>query len=198
MDCQKNPSTIRSTIITQAIAIFGCIVVPILVTMIAPRITVRFDRHGDHVSAHITKHVLLMVPLPTVVIDPVQEVRSHVTAGEHRRMTNEDRRRGRAEHVLADGSFFVSGPNSEYQVQSTPEAAPIQTSQLQAFLDDPASQSLEFTSTAGWKLSYLLGGIMTALAAFYCICAILATLKWIFQSLRSLLHFDNADEFRTT
>jgi hypothetical protein len=171
--------TVKSILITQAIAIFGFVVVPAAVTFIAPRTTVELRRDEDHVSARITRHILLVIPFRTLTIEPVVEVESQVTAGKYGYSTNSDRRRGRKVNQAGDGSVWIIGRDSKCQVQSTPADAPVQAEQIRSFLENPAAEPVVITATAGWALTYLLGSAMTGLSALYCLGATLAVGRWL-------------------
>lgn len=177
MPAPKPPASFGSIVITQAIAIVGCVIVPGLVTWIAPRTTIRLSLVDEQPAAEVIKHVFIWIPSSTVTIRPLESARSHVTA-EDRRISKEERRRGRRGVLLADGSVFLSGGGCETQVQSTPTAAPREAEEISAFIQTRATAAKVLTATAGWHMTYLLGGVMTALAAFYCLGASLAILKW--------------------
>jgi len=172
-------STFTSIIITQAIAIFGFLVVPAAVTFVAPRTTIELQRREDHVSATITKHILLVVPIRKFTIESVVEAESHVVAAKYGYSTNSDRLRGRKVEQAADGSIWIVGRDSKCQVQSTSTEASGQADQIKAFLDDPDAEPVVMTATAGWALTYLLGGAMTGLSALYCVGATLGAGRWL-------------------
>ncbi len=177
MNAPTPPKTIGSILVTQAIAIFGCVVIPGLVTWIAPRTTITLSETNQQPTAAIVKYVFLAIPFDREVITPLESVKSIVTAAD-RHVSSEERRRGRRGVLLADGSLLLSGGGREIQVQSTPTAAPREAQEISAFLAAQQREPRMLTATAGWPLTYLLGGAMTTLAAFYCLGASLATVKW--------------------
>lgn len=176
--------TFKSIIITQAIAIFGFILVPAAVTFVAPRTTVEMRHIGDESSARVIKHIWLAIPFRETTIAPVLRVESHVKAAEYGYSTHSDRLRGRKVEKAADGSIRIIGRDSQCQVQSTPNDAPIEAEQMNAFLEKPASEPLVMTLTAGWLFTYLLGGAMTALSLLYCVGAALAVGRWLLCHIR--------------
>lgn len=175
----------KSIVVTQSIAVFGFLIVPAAVTFIAPRTTIEMRRIDDHASARITKHILLFVPLRETAIERVEQVESHVRAAQYGYSTHSDRIRGRKTESAADGSLWIIGRDSKCQVQSTAADAPVQAAQIKAFLDNPAAEPLVMTSTAGWALTYLLGGAMTGLSALYCAGAACGVGRWLLSHLLS-------------
>lgn len=179
----KRP-TVYSVMLTQMIAVLGFVVVPSLVTFIAPVTTVRMYKTADGVSADVTKYVLLFLPLFHTTVERVEDVESHVTTADWN-VSKEERRRGRTGVLVADGSVLIVGANLVYQVQSTPKDCMVEAKNLRQFLETTEAESYSVTITAGWLFSYLLGGVMTGLAILYCLGATLAILRWILVSLFS-------------
>jgi len=176
--------TIYSVMLTQMIAVLGFVVVPSLVTFIAPVTTVRMYKTADGVSADVTKYILLFVPLFRTTVERVEDIESHVTTADWN-VSKEERRRGRTGVLVADGSVIIVGANLVYQVQSTPKDCMVEAKNLRQYLETKEAQSYSVTITAGWLFSYLLGGVMTGLAIIYCVGASLGLLRWILVSLFS-------------
>ena len=166
--------TLNSILITQGIAIIAFLVVPAVVTFIVPRTTIEMRRIDIGASARITPHILLVVPCRRSTIEPVVTVESHVRSSREGYSTENDRIRKNKVTMAGDGSIWIIGRESKFQVQSTKDEAPLQAAKIQAFLNNPTAEPLVFTATAGWELTYLLGGTMTALSGLYCVGAILA------------------------
>lgn len=174
-------STITSLIITQSIAILVFVLVPVVVTSMAPRTTIRLRRFNDRASAEVTRHTLLFVPLYTTTVEPLLDAES-VVEGE--KAIKEDRQRNRkAATQIATGSVRLLGNDRETQVQSTYEDAPKQTQQIKAFIEDPSAESLTITAHAPWMLTYVLGGVMTGFAALYGIGSLLAIMRFLITSM---------------
>ena len=166
--------TLASIFITQIIAIIAFLVVPALVTYMVPRTTIEMRRINDGASARITQYILLVIPFRLNTIEPVVTVESQVRSSREGYSTENDRIRKRKVTIAGDGSIWIIGRESKFQVQSTKDEAPLQAAKVQAFLNNPTAEPLIFTATAGWALTYLLGGTMTALSSLYCVGAILA------------------------
>lgn len=178
MNSPANSKTWRAILVTQIIAFSGCVIVPGLVTLIAPRSTIELKTINSQPVAEIKKHLFIVIPLFKKTISPLERVESIVTQ-EDRNISSEERRRGRVGVLLADGSVLLSGGGEDCQIQSTPEAARRETKAIADFIATPANSSQTLTLTAGWQMTYLLGGTMTALAAFYCLGVVAAILKWL-------------------
>lgn len=177
MNSSAKSKTWWAILVTQIIAFSGCVIIPGLVTLIAPRSTVELKTINDQPAAEIKKHLFLIIPLFKTTISPLERVESIVTQ-EDRTISSKERRRGRVGVLLADGSVLLSGGGEACQVQSTPEAARREAKAITDFIAAPSNSPPTLTLTAGWRMTYLLGGAMTALAAFYCFGVVAATLKW--------------------
>lgn len=177
----QSKSTIRSLIITQSIAILVFVVVPVVVTFMAPRTTIRLRRSHDQVAAVVTRHTLLIVPLYTTTMEPLLDADS-ILQGE--KAIKEDRQRNRkATTQIATGSVRLTGNGQDTQVQSTYEDAPVQAQQIKAFIENPAAKTLTITANAPWMLTYVLGGVMTGFAALYGIGSLLAIMRFVITSM---------------
>lgn len=69
-------------------------------------------------------------------------------------------------------------------VQAAPEIAEGISAQFKQFLTASTAEPVTVSVYASWRLSYLLGGAMKALAVLYVICACLAILAIPFNRLR--------------
>lgn len=170
--------SLSSLAITQAIGIICFVLIPALVTFVVPRTTIELRSVDNAVEAVVTTHVFLFVPIWARTISPVTDVTSKVRADEYKAdLDAQERRKGTAHYRAGDGSILLTGANGTTQIQSTPEDAPKDAERIKGFLAAPSPQSIVITATAGWLFTYLLGGIMTGLAALFCGGATLAVLK---------------------
>jgi hypothetical protein len=185
MNSPANSKTLRAVAVTQFIAFTGCVIVPGLVTLIAPRSTVELKAINDLPSAEIKKHLFLVIPLFKKTIAPLERAESIVTQ-EDRTISSEERRRGRVGVLLADGSVLLSGGGEDCQVQSTPAAARQEAKAINEFIAAPRTSPQTLTLTAGWQMTYLLGGAMTALAMLYCLGVLASLLKWFVNLVQPL------------
>jgi hypothetical protein len=172
--------TVKSFVITQAIAVLVFVLVPVGITAIVPRTMVELRHRDGGATARVTRHVLLVVPLPTSTIDGVTAVESHVREAKRDYASRSDRREGRKSNIAGDGSVWIIGGDAKAIVQSTPDDAPRQAEQIQAFLADSEAPPLVLTATAG-RLTYWLGGVLTFFAALYLVGATLATIRWLLR-----------------
>ena len=173
--------TLASILITQAIAIIAFLVVPAVVTIFVPRTTILMRSNDDGASARITQYILLVIPCRLSTIDPVVTVESHVRSSREGYSTERDRLQRRKVTMVGDGSILIMGRESKIRVQSTSTEAPLIAATIQAFLDNPAADPLVLTATAGWFLTYFLGGTMTALSGLYCAGTALAVGRGLLQ-----------------
>jgi hypothetical protein len=177
----KSKSSFTTLILTQSIAILVFVLVPVLVTSMAPRSTIELRRFNGTVSAEVTRHTLLYVPIYRTIVEPLLDAES---IRHESRSIKEDRTRNRkAATQIADGSVLLIGKSCESKVQSTYDDAPVQTQQIKAFIEDPSAETVMITANAPWMLTYVLGGIMTGLAVLYCAGSILAIARFFILSL---------------
>lgn len=173
MNSKPTRPSFRSIAITQAIAVVGFIIVPLAVTAIAPCTKLTLTTVGDHVAANVTMYLLLFIPAWSERIEPLTEVEAIVIAADYH-ITAEDRRRGRTGHQVADGSVLLTGPTNDYQIQSTVAATPGQALAIEEFIETMPSEPQTMHFSAGFWLSYVLGGAMTAWAGLYVTGVVLA------------------------
>ncbi len=176
----KSKSSFTTLVITQSIAILVFVLVPVLVTFMAPRSTIELRRFNGTVSAEVTRHTLLFVPIYRTLVEPLLDAQ---TIRHESRSIKKDRTRNRkAATQIADGSVLLIGKSGESKVQSTYDDAPIQTQQIKAFIEDSSADSVIITANAPWMLTYVLGGVMTGLTVLYCAGAILAIARYFIMS----------------
>jgi hypothetical protein len=171
--------------VTQAIAIVGFVLVPMLVTMVVPRTTIVLRPVDDNVHAEVTRYALLCIPYRYEVLAPVTSATAKVRDAVHKnRLDAEDRRKGRAQYQAGDGVIILENPGGESWIQSTPADAVPAVERIQAYLQSPAPEPLVIHASAGWLFTYVLGGTMTGLAALYVTGATLAMLQWLITLVR--------------
>lgn len=189
------PATWSSIAVTQAIAIVGFVLVPMLVTMVVPRTTIVLRPVDDHVHAEVTKYALLCIPYRHEVLAPVTAATAKVRDAVYKnRLDSEDRRKGRAKYQAGDGAIILENPGGESWIQSTPDDAAPAVERIQAYLQSPAPEPLVIHASAGWLFTYVLGGIMTGLAALYATGATLAIIKWLLTLVRRAGTFPNTSD----
>jgi hypothetical protein len=183
MGPDKSNNSLLSKVITQAIAIVGLVVVPGLVTLIAPRTTIKLRPGKYRPSAEITTHALLFVPVCLAHMDLLLDAESVVSESKY---FKEDRQTNRkASTQSATGSVKLIGNPSDHLITSTPEDALLQADQIKAYIAKRAYEPLLITVEPPWMLTWLLGGIMTGLAALYCVGVVLGIAR---LCLMALLH----------
>ena len=178
-------TTLKGHIITQAIAIVVFVVVPAIITLIVPFTDLELRHTGAGATVTVKRYVLMFIPWQHKQITNVKALRVETTPEFRYQDTAENRRKGRAGAVsLATGQLVVVGDGPEVIVQAAPEIADAIAARFNRFLAAKASAPVTIPVYASWWLSYVLGGTVTALAAFYVICACLALLALPFTWLR--------------
>lgn len=147
------------TFLLQVFALLVCFGVPALVTAMAPVAWVKFERHGERVSAQAKVCLYFVIPFKTFTIEPVTEVGRDFKGGS----TRTERRNGRVEkHESEDQGFLVIKGASEGQeavVPVTPFNLDSVLERSKTFLADPQATQLKMFVVANWKFSVLCGGL---------------------------------------
>src|SRR5688572_25708488 len=88
-------ATLLGVIGSQSIAFVFCMLIPGVLTAIAPVSWVTFQRSGDRVTARAQVCLFFVVPYKTMVVDPVNGIDNRQVAGSESR----ERRSGRQDRV---------------------------------------------------------------------------------------------------
>lgn len=177
--------TLLGLVITQAIAFVGCVVIPIVVTLVAPLSTLEFTKSGAGTTATVTRYVLMVVPWRTQRIDGVTRLRVDVTGEFRYADTAENRRKGRTGTSHATGQIAIVGNGPEVIVQAAPDLAQDIAARFDRFVETSTAAPVTIPIYASWSLSYLLGGAVTALCALYLFGVAMAVLSAPFKRLRA-------------
>lgn len=178
-------ASLKSQVITQAIAIVSFVIVPTIVTSMVPFTDLTFERKAGAASVTVKRFALMFIPWQTIEIKDVKAIRADINQSFRYEDTAENRRKGRAGAVnYATGQLVILGEDREVIVQAAPEIAGGIAAQFKQFQTAEIAKPVTISVYASWRLSYLLGGAMTALAALYLIGACLAILSIPFNRLR--------------
>lgn len=176
----------QNVFVTQAIAIICFVIVPGLVTLVAPRSTLEFRQSGDGVDVTVQRYVFLVVPWRTQIVAHATDIRADVTETTRYKDTRENRQKDRVGHTnLATGQVAILSAGPDVIVQAQPGLAEAIAAEFKAFAAAPSQTPVRRTVYASWVLTYVLGGVMTALCALYVVGASLAALKYILKKLRA-------------
>jgi hypothetical protein len=168
----------RGVLIAQSVAFLGCVIVPVMVTLMAPVTVLEYRKTGTEAQVLIVRYVLLFVPWRTQEIAGVTEIRADVTERKVLKDTKENRRKDQVGHVqLATGQVAVLGAGPPAIVQAQPGLAEDIAAEFAAFAASPEQGPVHRTVYASWALTYVLGGAMTALFALYVVGVTLAGLN---------------------
>lgn len=180
------PTSFKGHLVTQAIAFVCFLLVPALITLVAPFTDLEFRHAGNGVNVTVTRYALMVIPWQTKTVTNVTALQSDITPEVRYANTAENRRKGRAGAVShATGQLTIIGDGSEVVVQAAPELAGNIEVRFNRFRADASSAPLKLSIYASWNLSYLLGGAVTALAAFYVLGCVLAILSLPFKALKA-------------
>lgn len=171
----------KSVVITQLIGIFGFVLIPALITWIAPVSRLTFEKAGQGVRATVRQYVFFVVPFRTDIIQPVTKIEDRVRAGRH--ANADERRRGQRAYQAGDGTLTIVGPTRVAAITVAPTSLPDVAARARAFLERPADQPLQMTVVANWVVSVAVGGVGTGFALLYLIGSLLAIAQWMLKKL---------------
>lgn len=171
------PESLRSVIVTQAIAIVVFVGVPALITALAPVSHITLKKEPQGVSATVQANLLFVVPYSTRTVSPVTEITSRVIQGE--KGTAAERRRKQQGKSEPEGQLIFTGPQQKAIANALPSTLERDLARLQDFQKSPTETPLQMTVIAHWLISIVVGGIATAFAALYIVCAILGFGLWL-------------------
>lgn len=175
--------TLKGKIFAHAFAWFFCIGFPAIVTAIAPVSWIKYERHGDHVTATAKTCLLFVIPYKTVTVDPVTGFGDRTKSGS---VSVYRRSNGRHDdHVKAEdeGFLVIQGPNQKAEVSVTPHDLESVQEKSDAFLNDPQATVLKLFVVANWKFSVIGGGLASSLLVLYLGGCVFAIGQWLLRLL---------------
>ena len=173
----------KTHLITQAIAIVGFVIVPVVITLVVPLSTIAFERAGSETDVTVQRYVLMVVPWRTDRIDGVTQIRADVSSQFRYGNSAQNRRMNRVGTVsYATGQVAIIGPQDELIVQAAPELARSIAAQFKDFVADKTADRLSIPVYASWALSYVLGGIVSFLCGLYLFGSVAAILRFVFRA----------------
>ena len=164
-----------------------CVVIPGIMTAVAPVSWLEFTRAGDRVAVKAQTCVFFVLPYRTQELAEVHGVGSTFQRGENLHKRPGDGKQGRAEDKAA---LVLRGPQEGQQISVAVSPASIKTAEerVNALLADPQQQSLSLFTVANWKV-----GLIFAIPV--CLLTVLFVVSWSiwlgqtlakpFQALRS-------------
>lgn len=168
---------------SQTIAFFGCVVVPALVTVMAPVSYLTLEQREGRVVATAHTCLLFVIPFRSGVVDPVVAIEDRVRQA--RQKTPEERRRqksGRAT-IEGEGTLILIGKNDqELTLTVSPASIDNAKTKAAAFIATPTATPLWMFLPANWKFSVLFGGFWASLTLLYVVGVTIKgfqTLFWI-------------------
>lgn len=168
-------------VITQAIAIVVFVIVPIVITLMAPFSTIVLEKSNAGTAVTVHRYVLVFIPWETERIENVAGMRADITAEKRYRGTVEERRKGQKGWRLATGQVAILSGDDEVIVQAEPDLAKAIVARFDAFAASRSAAPVAIQVHASWWLSYVLGGVMTALCALYVLGVALAVVTFPFK-----------------
>lgn len=179
-NAKTGKSTFLGKVITQLIALLVFLVIPAIVTAVAPVSWVKFQRQGDRVTARAEVCLFFIIPFRTLTVDPVTGVDDRTKAGSITR----HRRPGTDKFTQAETQGFLSieGPNSTAEVSITPHDLESVKKKAEDFLKDPKVTELKLFVVANWKFSVIAGGLATLFAALYVFGVAGATVMFVLRT----------------
>jgi hypothetical protein len=153
-----------------------CVVVPALMTAIAPVSWLGFNRVEGRVTAKVQTCVFFVFPYSTRELSDVKKVSTTFKLGELRRKRRGDHEQVRAEsegHVILHGPAKDGADGDEDVISASVSPASLKTVEttIQTYLDDPRQGKLSLFTVANWKF-----GVIFAIPA--CLLTVLFVVGW--------------------
>jgi hypothetical protein len=159
----KKKGGFRDLLFGHLIGLLFCVGFPALVTAVAPVSWIRFDRHGERVTAKAQTCLLFFIPYRTQVVDPVIGIDDRFVRG-----TVERRRSRDTQNRSEDEAFLViNGEDGFAEVPVTPYNIKSVSERSETFLKDPEATQLKMFVVANWKFSMFAGGAISLLTVLY-------------------------------
>lgn len=177
-------SSVKDIVITQSIALALFVILPTVITLMAPFTNLEFKKSGSAVTATIVRYVLIFIPWKTEQIGNVSGVRADITAAKHYQGTAEERRKGQTGVRVATGQIAILSDKPEVIVQAAPNLAKEVVKQFDEFKNKESTDPLKIAVYASWSLSYILGGVATGFCALYIFGATITVLLYPFKKMR--------------
>ncbi len=177
-------TSVKDIAITQSIAVVVFVIVPIVLTLMAPLSEIRFEKSETGLAATVVRYVLIFLPWRTENIDRVSGVRADITEAKRYRGTLEERRKGQRGTQLATGQVAILHDGPEVIVQAAPDLANQIVKEFDEYKVANSTEPLTCSVYASWSLSYIVGGIATAFCALYIFGATIATILFPFKLMR--------------
>ena len=184
MSSNQQQLPIKPSLFTFVVGFVVFVIVPALVTAIAPIAVTHFERQGEVVAVRTSRNLLFVIPYKRAEIQRVTEVNERLQSGrvsETRSSTDGRKNKTRSE----DEAFLVIlGSNGKTEVPVSPVNLRKTVDQAKGFLADPKATRLRLITVANWKFSVVAGGIASLLTLLFVVGWVLQTLKFIWMQMR--------------
>ncbi|MFO0922577.1 MAG: hypothetical protein U0905_08850 [Pirellulales bacterium] len=166
-----SPPKVKPTLGTFLLGFVACVVVPGLVTAIAPVSYLTMERtqeEGGSIRAEARQCMFFIVPFRTQKLDSIAEVNDHVIAA--RSKTAEERRRTRTGRGTIEGEgtlILVDDDERAIHIPVSPASIATVKKKVDGFIHDPNQPKLSLFLVANWKFSLIGGGLVTLLTILF-------------------------------
>ena len=163
--------TLRGRIISQGFVLVFCVVLPALLTAVAPVSWLTLRREGDKVHARGEVCMFFIFPYRTYELAGVDHVGKTIDPGKKiRRMRSEPVNRP-TRYEEDEGFLIIASGEQSFTLSTSPYSLDRVVSEVNAFLSDQHAGSTTLFLPANWKFSVLFGGACSLATILY-ICGI--------------------------
>lgn len=177
------PSGYVGLILVRMAGFLFFVLLPGLLTAVAPVSWIQFHREGDRVVANAQVCLFFIIPYRIHAVDPV----TNVAEGTHATSVSTYRRSGanndRKVTSEKEGFLDISGPNGTARVSVTPHNLADVKKQAETFLKDPQAKELRLFVVANWKFGVIAGGFVSLFTLLYVVSYTLAGAVWLLTKL---------------
>jgi hypothetical protein len=181
---------LRGVLGGHVIALVFCVLFPAFVTAVAPVSWIRFEHHGETVSAKTRTCLFFFVPYKSATFDSVVGVRDRFVRGSlEERPGKTEKRRSEDEGFLVIQGSDRHGNDQAVEIPVTPLDIKSVAQRADAFLADPQSTELRLFVVANWKFSVIAGGLVSLLTVLYVAAVVFSLSRALFRGGRWLVRF---------
>lgn len=173
--------TLGGWLFSQGFVLLFCVVLPALLTAVAPVSWLTLRREGDKVHARGQICMFFVLPYRTYELANVDRVGKDIDPGKKiRRMRSEPVNKP-TRYEEDEGFLILSSGDQSFALSTSPYSLDRVVGEVNAFLNDQQAASATLFLPANWKFSVLFGGACSLATVLY-VCGItLWTLKYVWR-----------------
>lgn len=173
--------TLGGRLFSQGFVLVFCVVLPALLTAIAPVSWLTLRREGDKVHARGQVCMFFIFPFRTYELASVDHVGKSIDPGKKIRRLPSEPVNQPTRYEEDEGFLILSSGDESFTLSTSPYSLDRVVGEVNAFLSDQQATSTTLFLPANWKFSVLFGGACSLATLLY-VCGItLWTFKCVWR-----------------